>query len=115
MMAMKQLPSADFRKKYTAQSEPVEVTAHGKVIGTWIPTGADNPFLGMDPEAPVEVSEVIPEPRMTIRPVVGKQRTLVATSEKRVMDPLEAAKRERANYSVLASRMYGPRTKHKPE
>lgn len=100
---MKQLASADFRKAYHSQSEPVEVTAHGKVIGRWFPEGStiDTPALAS--EMP---SEDLPEPRMTIRPAKGPKKELQATS-KRVIDPMEAARLERERWSQLASRMYG--------
>lgn len=36
---MKQLPSPEFRKSYPRLQEPVEVTALGRVIGTYTPVG----------------------------------------------------------------------------
>lgn len=36
---MKQLPSPEFRKTYPRLTEPVEVTALGRMIGTYIPRG----------------------------------------------------------------------------
>ena len=34
---MRQLPSPEFRKSYPRLTEPVEVTALGRVIGRWVP------------------------------------------------------------------------------
>jgi hypothetical protein len=113
MTLMKQLASADFRKKYTAQSEPVEVTAHGKVIGRWIPVNAIGTEVDTSPNGVSEdASEDDEAPRMTIRPAKGPKKAIVGTPQ-RVLDPLEAARRERERYAQLASRMYG--TKRAPE
>lgn len=40
---MDRLTSAAFRKTYARLREPVEVTANGHVIGTYIPAGAIHP------------------------------------------------------------------------
>lgn len=37
---MKQLTSPEFRKSYPRLQEPVEVTALGRVIGTYVPVGS---------------------------------------------------------------------------
>lgn len=104
MTLMKQLASADFRKQYTAQSEPVEVTAHGKVIGTWIPKGSTIEVPPMDLPAPAEPEA---ETRMTIRPVHPGVKKVVPVGERRVIDPLDSARAERTGYSRFHNRMYG--------
>lgn len=104
---MKQLTSADFRKTYARESEPVEVTAYGKVIGTWFPADSE---IVVPPHvlsgAPTSPPEAEKEPRMTIRPVRGPAPVLVKTT-KAVFDPVEAARNERARMSELQRRMYG--------
>lgn len=106
---MKQLASAEFRKKYTALSESHEVTAHGKVIGTWVPSGSPFPQSdqGANPAAEAVATPDVPT-RMTIRPVKGTARPMVGTQQ-RVLDPLEAARAEREGYSRFARRAYGPK------
>jgi hypothetical protein len=37
MVCMDRLPSSVFRKRYSALTEPVEVTVNGHVIGEWVP------------------------------------------------------------------------------
>ncbi len=88
---MKQVSSAEFRKLYTHESEPVEVTAYGKVIGRYFPFGTEPLSVPGEeaPSAPVEPQA----PRFTIRPAHSGRPNLVATT-KRVLDPLEMRKRE---------------------
>lgn len=112
---MKQVGSADFRRLYASESDPVEVTAYGKVIGTWYPSGADLPTTP-EIEQPVDEERGFdtPAPRMTIRPEVGPRREMVGT-EKRVIDPLDfTRRREREKYSELHRQMYGGKTKSGP-
>lgn len=103
---MKQLASAEFRKKYTALAEPYEVTAHGKVIGTWTPFGSPFPefIQGADSLGEGTGQPEVPQ-RMTIRPVKGPARPMVGTSQ-RVLDPLDAAKADRGGYSRFTRRQY---------
>jgi hypothetical protein len=108
---MKQISSADFRRTYSRESGPIEVTAYGKVIGTWYPAGVELPSLPTPPiqdaqpeEAPRRFED--PAPRMTIRPVKGEKKELVGTPT-RVLDPLDMQRRERERYSELSARLYG--------
>ena len=41
---MKSMPSSEYRKSFAGLTEPVAVTVHGHVIGTWTPTGAKIPY-----------------------------------------------------------------------
>ena len=34
---MKQMPSSEYRRSFASLTEPVAVTVHGHVIGTWTP------------------------------------------------------------------------------
>jgi hypothetical protein len=106
---MKQIGSADFRKGYASQTEPVEVTAYGHVIGTWYPSGAELPASTTDVEGtplPEARDFAAPAPRMTIRPEKGPRKTMVG-KEQRVIDPLDIRRREREAYSNLHRQMYG--------
>lgn len=104
---MKQVSSADFRKLYARENEPVEVTAYGKVIGTWYPTGVDLPNIP-DPDAPFPTSIDPSAPyRMTIRPAHGPVRTQVASS-KRILDPV-ALTEEVGNKDSFFSRAKRPK------
>jgi len=38
---MKNIPSSEFRVSYAALTEPVEVTANRRLLGTWYPAGMD--------------------------------------------------------------------------
>lgn len=107
---MKQLTSADFRKFYAREAEPVEVTAYGKVIGTWYPYGSELP-APVDASEQPPAAEAAPETptRMTIRPVKGPVKQMHGV-EKRILDPAEARKREREIYNQVASRLYGKKT-----
>lgn len=105
-MDVKQLSSADFRKHYAHESGVVEVTAYGKVIGTWYPSDCELLEAVALPE-PV-VATPLPQPRMTIRPVKGPIKQMVGV-EQRVIDPRELAALERERYAQLSARMYGPR------
>lgn len=109
---MKRLSSAKFRTLYTRENEPIEVTAHGKVIGTWYPAGADI-------DAPVDSNGVSittteyedeESPRFSIRPALRPKPEMLA-STKRVLDPLEMRKQANARDEQLASRTWGPRRK----
>ena len=108
---MKQLSSADFRKHYAHESVACEVTAYGKVIGTWYPAGIELPVF---PDSPPIVTGVAtrnaPAPRMSIRPVKGPIRQMTGVPQ-RVIDPkgLRALEQERSEQ--LATRMYGGRRK----
>lgn len=103
---MKQVSSADFRKSYASLTEVHEVTSYGHVIGTWLPTGAEIPLTNPHPEAPeFEAEAEAPEPRMTIRPVKGNPKPLVASSTKRIIDPIQRGGDERDIYSQLAAKM----------
>ncbi len=110
MMLMKQLSSADFRKTYARESEPIEVTAYGKVIGTWFPAGAEIPAPSETP-APAPEAEATPEApaRFSIRPVKSARPVLVA-KEKPILDPLEMRKMERERWSQLHKKR-NPRAK----
>lgn len=99
---MKQLSSAEFRKAYTAQTEPVEVTAYGKLMGTWYPAGAEIPAPTTDAEYQHEPEHFdAPAPRMTIRPAKGPRKEMVA-KEQRVLDPLDIRRRRDEAYRMLA-------------
>lgn len=102
---MKQLPSAEFRKLYTSENEPVEVTSHGKVIGTWIPVGAD--IAAPDAEfsnGDEEGSRASPT-RFTIRPQL-KPRPVMEAREKPVLDPLELKRHEAARNEEFHNRAF---------
>lgn len=102
---MKQVSSAEFRKEYTHETEPVEVTAYGKVIGTYYPHGTKPELTA--PES-TSAPEEAPVPRFSIRPAHGPRPAVVATT-KPVLDPLEMRKRERERWSELQAKMYGKR------
>lgn len=78
---MKQLTSAEFRRDYTHADKPIEVTAWGKVIGTWYPAGTE-------PDAPAEVVANDAAPRMTIRPALGPRKVMTGET-RRIIDPSE--------------------------
>lgn len=40
---MKQVQSAEFRKGFAAETEPVEVMKYREVLGTWYPAGTETP------------------------------------------------------------------------
>jgi len=99
---MKQLSSADFRKVYPSLTEPTLITAHGQPMATYYPWGTE-PLEATESASQVEVD---PEPtRMTIRPVKGPVRRLVAT-HKRVLDPLDARRRESDRYDEFQPRVW---------
>ena len=98
---MKRLSSAQFRRSYAREAEPVEVTAYDAVIGTWIPAGAD-----LDGEG--EQQPRLPEPRFSIRPALGPKPNMVA-SERRVIDPLEMRKAQQERDDEFQVRTFGPR------
>lgn len=107
---MKQLSSADFRKSYASEAEPVEVTSYGKSIGVWYPAGVDLPTASeANPPAAEPVSEPKPE-RMTIRPVKANPRgPMVAGESKRILDPVQKAQAEREMWSQLQAKLYSPK------
>lgn len=112
---MKQLSSADFRKSYASEAEPVEVTSYGKIIGTWTPSGFDVP--ANPPSLPADSQEAAaPEPeakqRMSIRPVKESKRSPLVGSEKRIIDTVQARQHEREVWSQLQAKMY-PSTRGK--
>ena len=45
---MKRIPSHEFRKTYPRITEPVAVTALGRVIGTWTPIGTPTTTVTRD-------------------------------------------------------------------
>lgn len=104
---MKQISSADFRKNYAKEAEPVEVTAWGKVIGRWLPTGVDidAPVIA-DEQPPEVVAEFVDEPRMTIRPAKGPAKVLTPR-EQQIQDPLVLRRLEHERSEQLGSRTYG--------
>jgi hypothetical protein len=102
---MKQLSSADFRKAYASETEPVEVTSYGKAIGRWYPSGFDlsaadltNPSVAVADPAP------IPQ-RMTIRPVKANPRGPLTGTPQRIIDPIERTEREREVWAQLQAKM----------
>lgn len=108
---MKQLTSPEFRKRYTSENEPVEVTVFGKKIGTWYPVGSDIDAPNGDYSEPTVTSTDHIEPRFTIRPAL-RPRPIMVTSEKRVLDPLEMRKQANARDDEFMSRTFGPRKKN---
>lgn len=100
---MKQLSSADFRKGYASETQPVSVTSYGKEIGRWYPTGFDAPAVE---EANPTSSEPVLEPtpqRMTIRPAQVNPRGPLTGVERRIIDPIELNDREgRVNAQLQA-------------
>lgn len=102
---MKQLSSADFRKSYASETEPVEVTSYGKAIGTWFPAGVAIPEpAGSNP--PVAVADPEPAPtRMTIRPAQVNPRGPLTGTTQRILDPVQRAQRERELWSQLQAKM----------
>lgn len=104
---MKQVPSAEFRKLYTSENEPVEVTSHGKVIGKWYPTGVDidvPPDVGMQDGGQAEAAPT----RFTIRPQL-KPRPVMSAEERRLLDPVELRKHEQKRNDEFISRTFGRR------
>lgn len=51
---MKQITSTEFQKAYPRLTEPHEVTANGRPIGTWIPTRWNNDFSPSGPTPALE-------------------------------------------------------------
>lgn len=61
---MKDVPSAEFRKTYPRLTEPVAVTALGRVIGHYVPVGSaiDDRFVaGLRPGEPPMTVPKMPE------------------------------------------------------
>jgi hypothetical protein len=106
---MKQISSTDFRRAYVSESEPLEVTAYGKLIGTWFPAGT-LPEPESDEPTPDEPERVSPEPpredplRPSIRPVKGQPKRLVAT-QKPIFDAAELRRQERERWSQIQSKI----------
>lgn len=103
---MKQLSSAEFRKQYASLAEPVEVTNHGIVMATFIPAGHPFTWGAGDDSGPTQAD---PDPapvetRMSIRPVKGTPKPMVA-AEQRIIDPVQKAQREREIWSQLQAKM----------
>jgi hypothetical protein len=107
---MKQVSSADFRKLYARENEPVEVTAYGKVIGVWYPTGADLSDIP-DPDAPYPPAIDPSSPyRMTIRPAQPRPK-MVARESKRVLDPVDLQNEEVKHGGSYFNRALPPKVK----
>lgn len=105
------MSSADFRKSYASESEPVEVTAYGKALGYWFPDGTQ-PAPSTDPaktpeQPPSDPAGSKAEPRMTIRPVKESKRPALVAREVRVVETQDERARERARWSALSSRLSG--------
>ena len=100
---MKQLSSADFRKAYASETEPVSVTSYGKEIGKWYPSGFDVSAVA---ETNPTTAEPVPAPaphRMTIRPAQVNPRGPLTGVERRIIDPIELNDREgRVNAQLQA-------------
>lgn len=107
------MSSADFRKSYASISEPVEVTAYGKRLGTWTPTEWSVEFTLASAPAPEQPPVEAPAPakphRMTIKPVKESKRPALEPREIRVVDTTEARRAERARWSAISSRLSGER------
>lgn len=99
---MKQLSSAQFRRSYARETEPVEVMSYNDLIGTWIPASVD---LDGEPEVP---DAQVPGARFSIRPDIGPRRAMVA-SERRVIDPLEMRKQQQERDDEIQTRTFSPR------
>ena len=102
---MKQLSSADFRKAYASETEPVAVTSYGREIGRWYPSGFDVPDV---PEATPTAFEPISEPvphRMSIRPAQVNPRGPLTGTERRVIDPIERTEKDREVWAQLQAKM----------
>lgn len=112
---MKQLSSADFRKSYASEAEPVEVTSYGKIIGTWTPSGfdvpANPPALPAEIQAAEPVVEPQPEQRMSIRPVKESKRSPLVATEQRILDTVQSRQHEREVWRQLQAKMYPSRSK----
>lgn len=111
---MKQIPSAAFRKNYAKETGPVEVTAFGRVIGTWLPVGADidAPSIETPPVQPHPHDDGIPE-RMTIRPAKAPRREMVATPRV-LQDPLVLRIHEHERTQERLQRQEGRRPYSRP-
>lgn len=102
---MKRLSSSEFRLVYSRESEPIEVTAYDRVIGTWYPAGSELPLGDSDSETSAETA---PEARFTIRPAHGPRPAMVGVT-KRVLDPLDMRRNEQTRSDEFQPRTYGPR------
>jgi len=99
---VKRLSSADFRRSYAREQTPVEVTAYGSLIGTWIPAGIEVPPLPTDDETTPDVEPA--EPTFTIRPAQHARPVLRAKTVT-LMDPLAVRKHEFARQEEVAPRV----------
>jgi hypothetical protein len=102
---VKRLSSSEFRLVYSRESEPIEVTAYDRVIGTWYPAGTDLSVGESGSETSVEAA---PEVRFTIRPAHGPRPEMVGVT-KRVLDPLDMRRNEQSRSDEFHPRQYGPR------
>ena len=102
---MKRVSSSHFRRTYLAESEPVEVTAYGKVIGRWDPVGS-----GSTATATEDVKTEGDVGRFTIRPAKHARPELIRES-KPIFDPLELRKQEQVRSDEFQARTFGPKRK----
>lgn len=102
---MKQLSSADFRKAYASETEPISVTSYGREIGKWYPSGFVVPAGA---EANPTSSEADPEPdpqRMSIRPAQANPRGPLTGRPQRIVDPIERTDTDRTVWAQLQAKM----------
>lgn len=94
---MKQVPSADFRKTYTREKHAIEVTSYDSTIAVYIPVTSPLFARVMDMEETDDIEHATPAEasRMSIRPVKGTVKKMVAT-EKRIIDPMDIRERVKA-------------------
>lgn len=104
---MKSLTSSEFRLLYARQTVPIEVTAYGKVVGTWYPYGTDERDF---PVTEASTGSLAPETtaRFTIRPMHGPRKEMVGVP-KRVLDPLDMRKQEQERSDEFQPRQFTPR------
>ena len=74
---MKQMPSSEYRRSFASLTEPVAVTVHGHVIGTWTPTKiayADTWSTALPSGADAPGVKYVVLPRFTPVPKPSKRR-----------------------------------------